>query len=138
MEKFIPYIGLPYGNNGRENGIVDCWGLVVTIYSDLYGVELPRYKECNFVKEGRKGTSSFITGTGLYKECQKLSIEEQPQEGDLILIDNAGQPTHIGMVVDKDHMIHAFDKGGSVIESFRSNKWKAKIRAFYRHPYFLS
>ena len=138
MEKFIPYIGLTYKPSAREHSTVDCWGLIVTLYKDLYDINLPKFSECSYANNGMSGTAQFISGTDLYSKCQKLSIEEEPKEGDLILLTNAGQPTHIGMVVDKDHMIHAFDKAGSVIESFRSNKWKSRVRAIYRHPHFLS
>lgn len=137
MDKFEKYIGLTYKPSARSDDTMDCWGMVVYIYKDLYGIELPRYDECSVAKDGYDNTGEFILSTTLYKKCQKLDIQSHIQEGDLILLTNRGEPTHIGIAINNEDMIHCFDKAGSVIESFRGNKWKKRVLEIRRHPHFL-
>lgn len=137
MEKFIPYIGLEYKPSARGKEVMDCWGLVVHIYKDLYNIDLPEYDTCSMVKDGAKGTVKFIFGTDLYKKCQKISTNEDINEGDIILLTNLGYATHIGVAIDNENMIHCFDRAGSVIESYRSPKWINRIAGIYRHPSFI-
>lgn len=136
VEKFIKYVGLTYKPSAREDTVVDCWGLIVVLYRDLYGIHLPKYETCSVAKDGQQGTAEFLLQADLYKQCKRVELNEV-QEGDLLLLMNAGLPTHIGMIIDHEYMIHCFDKAGSVIESYRSNKWRTRIQAAYRHPSFI-
>lgn len=135
MKKYIPYIGLTYKPSARGDTVVDCWGLIVVLYRELFSIELPTFTECSVAKTGSDGMVDFLFATDLYKQCTKIELD-QAKEGDLLLLTNAGQPTHIAMVIDDEHMIHCFDRAGSVIESYRSRKWKPRIQALYRHPHF--
>lgn len=37
----IQYVGIPYKPMGRDQRGIDCWGLVMMVYRDWFGVELP-------------------------------------------------------------------------------------------------
>lgn len=131
MDKFIPYIGIPYKLNGRSGEQLDCWGLFLKLYRELYGIELDDYKNIKM----HRGVGSDVLETEDYQGWIDVALHEV-QEGDALILSNAGDPSHIGMVINKELMIHCYDRTGSVIESFRSNKWQSKIYKIRRHPSF--
>ena len=38
------YVGVPYVENGRDRAGWDCWGVVLAVYRDRLGVELPDWQ----------------------------------------------------------------------------------------------
>src|SRR4029077_19729927 len=38
------YVGVPYRHNGRDRAGWDCWGLVLAVYRDMLGLELPDWR----------------------------------------------------------------------------------------------
>lgn len=135
MEKFIPYIGIEYSPDARQDNLVDCWGLVILLYKKLYNIELPSFESNSLSKDGINSTAKLILSNPLHNICTRVELEDV-QEGDILILVNGGNPTHIGMAINNKEMLHAFDKVGSTIESFRSTKWQSRIKAVYRHPHF--
>lgn len=134
MEKFIPLIGIEYSPDARQENLVDCWGLVILAYKKIYNIELPSFEANSLSKDGISSISHLILNNPLHKLCRKVELEDI-KEGDIIILTNGGNPTHVGLAISNKEMLHAFDKAGSTIESFRSSKWQHRIKAIYRHPH---
>lgn len=130
----IEYVGIPYKVGGRdigaENAPLDCWGLMVKMYQEIYGISLPHYNDISN-EQSNDTLSEFILSTEIHN--QFIEVTGIVKQGDLILINIFGSPLHIGMALDNKMMIHAQMNSGSVIESFRSRKWQTRVYKIYRH-----
>lgn len=136
IDKFIPFIGIEYAPDARQDNLVDCWGLVVLVYRNVYNIQLPTFEKNSLSKDGITSTANLILNNPLHEIFNRVQHVSDIMEGDILILNSGGNPIHIGMAVDNNKMIHAFDKAGSTLESFRSNKWKTRIRSIYRHPHF--
>lgn len=122
---------LPYVEGGRTKQGADCWGLVVLLYKELFDIylttyqdiTLPSIKECH---ETSEKLQAVLMGQQMFEEV------DNPEYGDVILLNVLGEPLHIGFCLDDTTMIHTGRKHGVVIENFTEMKWKRKIAGFYR------
>lgn len=54
-----------------------------------------------------------------------------PQFGDIILIKLWNIPSHVGIYIDSNHMLHTNDKNGSHIDKI--SRWEKMIEGYYRY-----
>lgn len=131
------YIGIPYKSKGRdpEEGI-DCWGLVKIVYENEFGVDLPSYDEGYKDAHNRKDASKKI-GKSLDQSIDdgnwKTIEMEDLKEGDILIIDIAGIPCHIGIYVGCGHVMHVREGTLTCIEDYESKQFAGKIRSGYRY-----
>lgn len=122
------YVGLPWKTMGRDHSGVDCWGLVRLFYLQEKGVELPAYGGI-----GQGISQNKALAKEIHERMNHWQPVEQPRLGDCVLINIGGNPTHIGIVVDRQRMLHVALKANSVIEKFTSPKWASRIEGFYTY-----
>jgi cell wall-associated NlpC family hydrolase len=136
MEDLSRYVGIRYVDGGRDIGKdsgLDCYGLCIALYADLFDIHLPDYAHITADKCGNESCSKLLHGSATYQDFDQV---DTPKFGDLIILRSKGTPLHIGFVLDNTNMLHCNTGTGSVIESFRSIRWKNKISGFYRHKSF--
>ena len=123
------YIGLPYKILGRDKAGLDCWGLVRLFYKQELGKSLPILNDDYSNAENRSETSQVVT-RNLCNWVQKTA----PKNYDVILMKMAGEPCHVGVVVDteKQIMLHIERGIDSCIENYGSFKWQNRIVGFFR------
>lgn len=100
---YTKYIGIPYESGGRDFSKIDCYGLILLLYKEIFDIILP-----DFQKEEYKGEFS-----NLWSEISKDNLKE----GDVVLFrrdKNISSINHIGMYIDNNKMIHCFDSGVSI------------------------
>lgn len=122
------YLTIPFKDRGRDWNGVDCWGLVHLFYKEEFGINLPPYLDVN-EKWNQVGQIAAVMGV----EKNKWKRVETPTLGDLVLFNITGMPVHVGIVLDKQLMLHALDKVGVSIEPYRTLKWGTRIEGFYRY-----
>lgn len=68
--------------------------------------------------------SGDMTADGIYRKCKKI-VKNDVQEGDMAFLLNAsGKATHIGYLVDRKTVVHAFNQSRGVIqEDIGKQKW---------------
>jgi len=99
------YVGLSYDD-------YHCWQLVVAIYKDELGIELPD-EPIQMVER-----NNWI----------EVEIEH---DLDLLLFETIEGP-HVGLCIGEGLMIHSDKHTGVVVERYKRAKWKNRLHAIYR------
>jgi cell wall-associated NlpC family hydrolase len=124
-------MSVPFVDKGRDYSGVDCYGLVYLCFRDVYGVELPLYRD-DYDDAGNtrksRGDISRMIGTG--KRIWKQVIDYKPM--DVALFTLGGQPLHVGMMIDHRNFLHCEKKIGVVIEGLNRAMWRNRLEGVYR------
>lgn len=114
------YIGLPYQDGARGPEAFDCWGLVRHVLAREFHVKLPAYEY------GATASERQAVITALRPQYREVP----PMPGAIALCSVAGRP-HVGVCIDADHVLHAREGTGSVLERRDSRLLRNAIRGFY-------
>lgn len=116
MRDFSAFVGIPFTDKGRDRSGCDCWGLVRMVYREVLGVELPSYIQSYAAKD--KGLISSLIAH------RKQEWEEIPpgkeQRMDCMLMTINRVPIHVGIVTEKNFVLHVVRGGVSGIEKYDS------------------
>ena len=123
------YVGIPWKINGIDFDGCDCRGIIYLFYKNEYGILLHEFDNIDY-KGNRDSLKSLVHQEDYYKNWSEV---DNPKLGDVIVIRNFNIPAHLGLVVSKGRMLHAYTDIPSVIESYTSPIWKNKIDGIYRH-----
>lgn len=127
---FDKYIGIPFKDRGRTIEGLDCWGLIVLVYRELFSIELPSFSNDYQSAMDRESIQQTVLG----HMSPWIEVEGGREEvGDGILM--RGKPYHMGIVAFSGRMLHIEDGifGGSRIEPYMSPLWANRIIGFYRY-----
>ena len=75
---FSRYIGLPFKCGGRDQNGLDCWGLVVLLYRELRGIELPACTGYESIDDWRTIRTLIDTA------CANWTVVETPTMFDVV------------------------------------------------------
>lgn len=124
------YIGIPFGKNGNTKESCDCWRLIVMVYRERLGIELPDF------------AGIYVDGSlaSLMKVSRKIRDEKQtwqrvdkPQPYDVILLRTGDMVYHVGLVIDHKRMLHVLEGIDSTIEEFTGLQWQQRVEGFYHY-----
>lgn len=124
------YIGIPFQKNRGDRQGCDCWRLIVMVYREKLGIELPDF------------AGIYVDGSlaSLVKVSRKIRDEKQawqkvdkPQPYDVILLRTGDMVYHVGLVIDHKRMLHVLEGIDSTIEEFTGLQWQQRVEGFYRH-----
>jgi len=126
------YVGIPFEWNRCDFSGVSCWGLVVLVYKEEYGISLP--DNSNFVSMVKEGIE---TPTDVYKKGMVPVSLDEAKEGNLLhlwtLLNNKQAPLHVGIVVDKKRVLHCQRSTGVVIERFNTDLFARRVIGAYKY-----
>lgn len=123
MKDYTKYIGIPFEYGGRDTKSLDCYGLYMLLSKELDGKEVPDVTS----PETLELIADLIsTHKPKWKPCD---IEE----GALILFTIMGYGAHVGYVIDRDRMIHTWEKTSGVTIERISLSWKHRILGCYKY-----
>jgi cell wall-associated NlpC family hydrolase len=113
LEWINDYVGVPYRPNGRDRAGWDCWGLVVAVYRERLGLELPDYR-------WQAPYSPLDRLRGFSSACESLlgglTLElEAPELWAMAMVYASHRPHHIGVVVGPG-VLHAARYGGTIFD----------------------
>ncbi len=104
--------GTKYCYGGQTDGCVDCSGFTQIIFSEVYGIHVPR------VAQDQYDSSARID-------------EKKLTEGDLVFFHTVGRGksiTHVGVYITNNRFAHAATSGGVGIGDLNDPYWKQKYR----------
>ena len=96
--------GTPHRLGGFDHSGIDCSGLVVRIYEDLFGRQLPR-------------TTGSLARSGRPAERHHLA------PGDLVLFRLPGSKQHVGIYLGCNEFLHASTARGVMISRLDEHYW---------------
>ena len=103
LEEAKSWIGVPYKYGGNSKRGVDCSGLVVQVYKQVYGINLQR--SSNLIYE---------------KNCNKIKKNDL-KEGDLVFFSTGRSKkiNHVGIYLAKDKFVHASSSRGVIMSDLK-------------------
>ena len=125
------YVGLPYLPGGQSRDGVDCWGLVMMVWAEVYGIPLPDYSGKRW--SAPADTEQVALDAIRYANRFSAVRPGKEREGDGILFRMRGAPTHVGVVLTPGVMLHAFEGSDSCVEPYTSWRWNKRIAGIYRY-----
>ncbi len=120
------YIGMPFKPLGRDAKGCDCWGLTRLIYKEEFGIELPS------LQYAEKFDPVELHDIMLDESSHWIPIEKGLEKpGDVLVLRSIN--THVGVVVDRQWMIHIQSTTCACLDKFKRVAWKKRIMGIYRH-----
>jgi cell wall-associated NlpC family hydrolase len=105
------FFGIRYRLGGDGPAGIDCSGLVKKVYSDVFGVSLPR----NSSEQSRLSTLDTVA-------------PEDLQTGDLVFFGQGRKRvSHVGMYLAGGHFLHAARTEGVTISKLDDSYWKSRF-----------
>lgn len=123
------YIGIPFKRDGHDRNGIDCWRLVVLVYREMLGIQLPSYQ----------GIFSNTSPSSLLGAVKQMRIEREkwipvscPDPFDVVTLRINGL-FHVGIAINRAEMLHIDEQTDSVIERFSGLLWKNRVEGFLRY-----
>jgi len=106
--------GVPYRYGGMNDTGVDCSGLAVCLYENLYGITLPR-------------TTSEQRTAGV-----PVSSLRELAPGDLVFFTFRDKTSHVGIYLEDRRFTHASQRKGVTISRLDNPFWRTRYRTARR------
>lgn len=124
------YVGIPFRFGGRDRRGLDCYGLVVLVYREQFGIELPDYLT-HYGPEPTRHTLQRTYETALSQPCWQLT--KRPRTGDVVLLKVFGLPIHCGLVVGQHTMLNTRIDVASCLERLDGFQWRDRVVGYFRY-----
>jgi len=101
------YVGVKWlkGGCSLETG-ADCWGIVVIVMYDLFGIEIKDHK--GSMDEGLKLHETITQESKKYKKIN------EPKSGAIVIMYNRNIAEHIGICLDERNVLHSIKTSSSI------------------------
>ena len=120
------YLGWQYLHHGREEGKVDCWGLILFIYKECFDVNVLDLE--NYEKNWSLHNKNLFIDN-YYENWEPVN---QPKYLDVVLFNNSkGVTFHAGVYLSNGKFIHG-TKVGVVITRLTAG-WEERVEGYYRY-----
>lgn len=125
-------IAVPFVDKGRSWAGWDCWGAIVLFHQEVLGIRLPSYTE-DYSDAGSSVRSRENLRHLITRHLPKWTSVRHTRPGDVVLLNIAGRPIHVGLALGDGRMLHTERKVGTIIERLSSPMWARRIEGVYRY-----
>ena len=108
LNQYKKWAKTPYRSGGMSRKGIDCSGLVRMIFSQEFGIELPRTVKY----QARKG-----------RNISKKNLEP----GHLIFFKTGTRSRHVGIYLGNNEFLHASAKMGVIVSSLKNPYWAPRL-----------
>lgn len=119
MGELIELIGIPYRDGARGPEAYDCYGLVLHLYRELLGIDLPDYTS----PDDRRLVSA------IFRSELRLWQKREPGFGAVPLLRVPGM-FHCGFMINDTDFIHTWEHSGGVCIEPLSD-WTPRLVGIY-------
>ena len=102
---YFQWKGVPHRDGGTSKQGVDCSGLMVNSYKEIYGVNLPR-------------STQYQSQKGVVVSKRDLKT------GDLVFFKTGFKQLHVGVYLKDNQFMHASSSRGVMISKLNNPYWK--------------
>ena len=131
------YMRIPFKEHGRGFDGCDCGGLLILIYRNELGIELPdlaHLYQTTQIESWEDVKETISRGVREYPSFVEVPKGEAIQPFDVIVFNIASHPIHIGIVVNDRMFIHILEGYTNVRqERIHSANWIKRIEGIYRY-----
>lgn len=122
------FLGIPYKHLGRSFKGVDCYGLLLLYYKELFGIEL---KDWWYEKDwSKKGCDYFIQN---YPHVATKVTDPKVHDAVLFFIDRQTKvANHAGIIVEGGTGIIQAVKSGVIFSNISSPILQTRVEGYYR------
>lgn len=123
-ERVMSLIGIPFEYGARGPDKYDCWGLLMELYHEIHGVQIPDYESPVVIQH-----IAFLMSRDRHLW---RAIKSKPGAAVLFKIDGVG--AHVGIQIEPDWMLHTIEEQGG-IKRDRLSIWENfhKIIGYYEY-----
>ncbi len=123
------YSDIPFVEHGRDHSGCDCYGLLILLFKEQFGIDLPPYYS------GSSRHDAVAIAALIEPERSRwLEVKEaDAMPGDVVLLKIWNQPMHVGMIFAPGRMIHAIQDVGVCVGRLDDKEWRDRKLGFYRH-----
>lgn len=109
IQEIDTWLGVPYKYGGNTRQGTDCSGMVLSIYKNIYGIDLKR------------------SAYELWQQAQWISPEEL-KFGDLVFFQTKdNKVSHVGIYIADSYFVHASSSRGVVIDNLNTDYYKKRF-----------
>lgn len=128
FREFSSYLRVPYKNRGRDTAGWDCYGLCRFLLAERLGVLVPSYVDTYQDAE----QDACVALAQRHGEGWHAVPQGSEREGDIVVFNVGGAPTHCGYVLRLGTMMHALNGLGTAIENYTAMTWRKRVEGIYR------
>lgn len=123
------YVGTLYRDEDLGADGCHCWGLLRLVFRQEKGVELPGYAGVS--PDDVSDIDAIVQEEIAAMHWQRV---ERPQAFDAALFRRGRHDSHIGIMIDRRHMLHSDrEAGAAIVERIDTGRWASSLVGFYRH-----
>ncbi len=124
------YVGIPWVARGRDEGGLDCYGLVRLVYADRCGVLLPDYGGYVTARERREIDALIggAIGIGDWLQVDRRAARTL----DVAVFATGGLATHLGVMIDARRMLHVAERRDAEISRIDAGQWAQRLVGIFR------
>jgi cell wall-associated NlpC family hydrolase len=123
------YVGTVYSDKDNGAAGCHCWGLLRLVFRQEKGIELPDFETVS--PDDVDEIAALIHGAvdlGLWRRV------DRPQAFDGALFRRGRHDSHVGVMIDRRHMLHSDrEAGAAIVERIDAGRWASSFVGFYRH-----
>lgn len=134
LDCFSDYVGIPFAWNGYSRRGVSCWGLVVLVYREVYGVSVPKHYEagCAVARGSPPDSADQWLPSNIWQPIEM----GQEEPGDLLHMKGVFRgrvhALHCGLVCGGGLVLHSEEHTGVHMARYKSNLFKNRVLGAYR------
>lgn len=121
------YIGIPYKQKGYDFDGVDCYGLVWLFLKNEFDLKLPKYEDIDIYKDIPEMIQTIEAELPLFYGEETTT----PKCGDIALFNFRGQPTHFGIYIERNNVLHVLKGTNSTYEKIDRGRLKGRLEGIY-------
>lgn len=130
------FVGVPYQLHGEDPAGWDCLGLVRYLRRELFGRPTPPWgADYTRAHVAAPAEAARVIGTQLHR-WRNLGWNRggaPPPPGAVLLITRLAHASHVGLMLDLGHFIHAEPAAGTSIQPL-APRWETRIIGAYDAP----
>ena len=121
------YIGIPYKSKGYGFDGADCYGLLWLFMKEELDIILPMFEQYNPYEDAKEVANQIDINLPLLTGKQV----DTPKFGDVVLFRFRGAPSHFGVYIESNKVLHILKGTDSTYESINSVRLKGRIEGIY-------